>query len=69
MKKLLIAVASTALLGLASMSAPAIAMPAQGFNIGTISNTETAQLRRHHMRSRVCHTERVVRRGPHGAVS
>jgi hypothetical protein len=66
MKKLFIALAGTALLGLASMSAPAVAMPAQGFDIGTVSSTETVQLRRHNMRPRVCHTERVVRRGPHG---
>jgi hypothetical protein len=65
MKRLILVAASTALLGLASVSAPAIAMPAHGLKVGAVSNTEAVQFR-HRMRPQVCRSERIVRRGPHG---
>ncbi|SNS23952.1 hypothetical protein SAMN05216374_0439 [Tardiphaga sp. OK246] len=66
MKKLILAAASVLLLGLASVTAPAIAMPAaHGLKVGAVSDVEAVQYR-HRMRPHVCRTERIVRRGPYG---
>lgn len=65
MKKLILASVSVALLGIASVSAPALAMPAHGLKVGAISDVEAVQYR-HRMRPHVCRTERIVRRGPYG---
>ena len=65
MKKLILASVSVALLGITSVSAPALAMPAHGLKVGAISDVEAVQYR-HRMRPHVCRTERIVRRGPYG---
>ena len=68
MNKLLAAAAGAILLSMASMTAPAAAMPMHGISADTAVNVQTVQHRRHrHVRPRkICRTERVVRRGPHG---
>jgi hypothetical protein len=66
MKKFAATLAGAALLGLASMTAPAAAMPVSGIHTD-MSGVDTVQYRPHHMRHRkVCRTEKTVRRGRHG---
>jgi hypothetical protein len=67
MKKIAATIAGAALLGLASMTAPAAAMPVSGIHTDMLSGVDTIQFRPHHMRHRkVCRTEKTVRRGRHG---
>ncbi|MGE3896740.1 MAG: hypothetical protein AB7F39_02385 [Variibacter sp.] len=66
MKKLAATIAGAALLGLASMTAPAAAMPVSGVHTD-MSGVDTVQFRphmRHHRK--VCRTEKTVRHGRHG---
>jgi hypothetical protein len=68
MKKSLIIAAGAAFLGLASLTAPAVAMPMHGISSNNLAEIENVQYRpkHRHVRRKICKTERVVRRGPHG---
>ena len=69
MKKLLIVAAGAAFIGLASLVAPAAAMPVHGITINNASDVENVQYRPRHghiKRHPVCTTKRIVKRGPHG---
>ena len=66
MKKLAATIAGAALLGLASMSGPAAAMPVSAVQAGALTAVETVQFRPGFRHRKVCRTEKTVRRGPHG---
>lgn len=70
MKKFAFGFAAAVALGLASLTAPAVAMPiAPGSAVQAASDIVNVQYRRHghvHRHRQVCTTRRVVSRGPHG---